>query len=163
MKIIGFEEHYGLPAIHEAAIKANDPYALVMEIMRKSGRFAADSKTGFPAGIYDLAEARIAAMDDAGIDAQILSYSTPSAERLEPSQSRGLTRQANDAVAAAVSKYPDRFLGFATLPMLDPAAAAGEARAHRPQPALRRRIDKRYYGDGAPGDRQGVGGASPLR
>jgi hypothetical protein len=33
MKIIGFEEHYGLPAIHEAAIKANDPYAQVMETM----------------------------------------------------------------------------------------------------------------------------------
>jgi predicted TIM-barrel fold metal-dependent hydrolase len=126
MKVIGFEEHYGLPAIFEAAMKTNDPYALVMESMRKAGRFAADSKSGFPAGIYDLGEARIAAMDDAGIDVQILSYPTPSAERLEPSLSRELTRQANDTVAAAVSKHPDRFLGFATLPMLDPAAAARE-------------------------------------
>jgi uncharacterized protein len=126
MKIIGFEEHYGLPAIYEAAKKANDPYAQVMEIMRHSGRFAADSKTGFPAGIYDLGDARIAAMDDAGIDVQILSYATPSAERLEPSLARALTTQANDAVAAAVSKYPERFLGFATLPMLDPAAAVRE-------------------------------------
>ena len=38
MKIIGFEEHYGLPAIHEAAIKANDPY-LVLETLRKGGHF----------------------------------------------------------------------------------------------------------------------------
>jgi uncharacterized protein len=126
MKIIGIEEHYGLPAIHEAAKKANDPYEQVLETMIKSGRFAGDSKTGFPAGIYDLGEARIAAMDDAGIDVQILSYATPSAERLEPSLARELTRQANDALAAAVSKHPDRFLGFATLPMLDPAAAARE-------------------------------------
>jgi uncharacterized protein len=29
-------------------------------------------------------------------------------------------------LAAAVSKYPDRLLGFATLPMTDPAAAARE-------------------------------------
>ena len=79
MKVIGFEEHYGLPAIFEAAMKANDPYALVMESMRKAGRFAVDSKSGFPAGIYDLGEARIAAMDDAGVDVQILSYPTPSA------------------------------------------------------------------------------------
>jgi hypothetical protein len=71
MKVIGFEEHYGLPTIFEAAVKANDPYAQVMETMRKSGRFAADSKSGFPAGIYDLGEARIDAMDDAGIDVQI--------------------------------------------------------------------------------------------
>ncbi|MGA8651849.1 MAG: hypothetical protein WB677_14730, partial [Xanthobacteraceae bacterium] len=69
MKIIGVEEHYGLPAIHEAAMKANDPY-LVLETLRKAGHFPDDSKTGFPAGIYDLGEGRIAAMDDAGIDVQ---------------------------------------------------------------------------------------------
>ena len=126
MKIIAFEEHYGLPAIHEAAKKANDPYALMLDKMRKSGQFPADPKTGFPAGIFDLGEGRIAAMDAAGIDVQILSHATPSAEGLEPPLARELTRQANDAVAATVAKYPDRFLGFATLPMTDPAAAARE-------------------------------------
>ena len=126
MKIIGFEEHYGNPVIHEAAMKTNDPYALILETLKKAGHFPEDSKTGFPAGIYDMGEGRIAAMDDAGIDVQILSYATPSAERLEPSLAKELTRQANDAVAAAVSKHPDRFLGFATLPLLDPAAAARE-------------------------------------
>jgi predicted TIM-barrel fold metal-dependent hydrolase len=126
MKVIGFEEHYGLPFIHDAALKANDPYGLVLETLKKAGHFPNDSKTGFPAGIYDLGEGRIAAMDDAGIDVQILSYATPSAERLEPPLARELTRQANDAIAGVVSKYPDRFLGFATLPMLDPAAAARE-------------------------------------
>ena len=80
MRVIGFEEHYGLPFIHDAALKANDPYAEVLEAMRKSGQFPEDPKTGTPAGIYDLAEGRIAAMDDAGIDVQILSYATPSAE-----------------------------------------------------------------------------------
>jgi predicted TIM-barrel fold metal-dependent hydrolase len=48
------------------------------------------------------------------------------AERLEPSLARELSRQANDTLAAAISKHPDRFLGFATLPMLDPTAAARE-------------------------------------
>jgi hypothetical protein len=43
MKVIGFEEHYGLPVIFEAAMKASDPYSLVMESMRKAGRFP----TGF--------------------------------------------------------------------------------------------------------------------
>jgi uncharacterized protein len=128
MKIIAFEEHYGTPAIYDAALKANDPYGLVLETLKKAGHFPvpADPKVGFPAGIYDLDEGRIAAMNDAGIDVQILSYATPSAERLEPSQSRRLTRDANDTLAAAVSKHPDRFLGFATLPLLDPAAAAHE-------------------------------------
>jgi uncharacterized protein len=126
MKVIGLEEHYGLPAIYEAALKANDPYALVLETLKKAGHFPDGGKTGYPAGIYELGEGRIKAMDDAGIDVQILSYATPSAERLEPSLARGLTKEANDTLATAVSKYPDRFLGFATLPMLDPTSAALE-------------------------------------
>lgn len=47
MKTIAFEEHYGLPAIHEAAKKANDPLLEVYETIRKSGHFADDPKTGF--------------------------------------------------------------------------------------------------------------------
>ena len=48
MKIIGFEEHYGLPAIYDAAIKANDPYGLVLEALKKAGHFPvpADPKPG---------------------------------------------------------------------------------------------------------------------
>jgi uncharacterized protein len=126
MKIIGFEEHYGHPAIYEAVKKANDPYLQVLETLKKAGHFSDNSKTGCPAGIFDLGEGRIAAMDDAGIDVQILSHASPSAEGLEPSLARDLTGQANDTLAAAVSKHPDRFPGFATLPMLDPAAAARE-------------------------------------
>ena len=128
MKVIGLEEHYGLPAIYEAAKKANDPYLQVLEALKKAGHFpdSDDPKIGYPPGIYDLGEGRIAAMDAACIDVQILSYATPSAERLEPSLARELSRQANDTLAAAISKHPDRFLGFATLPMTDPAAAARE-------------------------------------
>jgi len=126
MKIIAFEEHYKLRAIHEAARKANDRVLLAYDAMSKSGRLVDDPKTGFPAGIYDLGEGRIAAMDDAGIDVQILSHTVPGTENLEPSLARELSTQANDAMAAAISKYPDRFLGFATLPMRDPAAAVRE-------------------------------------
>src|SRR5258708_26137783 len=39
---------------------------------------------------------------------------------------RTCSRQANDALAATVSKYPDRLLGFATLPMLDHSAEVRE-------------------------------------
>ena len=126
MKVIAFEEHYGLPAIYDAAIKANDPYALVLDRMKKSGVFPNDPKTGCPPGIFDLGDGRIALMDAAGIDVQILSHATPSAEGFEPSLARELTRQANDTLAAAITNYPERLLGFATLPMVDPAAAARE-------------------------------------
>jgi hypothetical protein len=32
MRIIAFEEHYGLPAVYEAAKKANDPYLEVLSV-----------------------------------------------------------------------------------------------------------------------------------
>ena len=126
MKIIAFEEHFKLPSIHEANKKVNDPVEQAYDTISKSGHFVHDPKTGFPAGIYDLGEGRIAAMDEAGIDVQILSHTVPSTENLEPSLARVLSTQANDAMAAAISKYPDRFFGFATLPMRDPAAAVRE-------------------------------------
>ena len=126
MKIIAFEEHFKPPAIHQANKKAKNPVEQAYDTISKSGHFVEDPKTGFPAGIYDLGEGRIAAMDDAGIDVQILSHTVPGTENLEPSLARELSRQANDAMAAAISRYPDRFLGFATLPMRDPAAAARE-------------------------------------
>ena len=93
IKVIGFEEHCGLPFLHDAAFKANDPNAEVSEAMRKSGQFPQDPRTGTPAGIYDLAKGRIAAMDDAGIGVQILSKATPSAERLGPSVSDSLVQR----------------------------------------------------------------------
>jgi predicted TIM-barrel fold metal-dependent hydrolase len=126
MKIIAFEEHFKLPSIHEANKKANDPVELAYDAMKEGGYLVEDPKTGFPAGIYDVGAGRIAAMDDAGIDVQILSHTVPGTENLEPLLAKELSRQANDAIAAAVSKYPDRFLGFAALPMRDPAAAARE-------------------------------------
>src|SRR5580698_4419763 len=126
MKIIAFEEHYKLLSIHEANKKINDPVLLAYDAMKKGGRLAEDPKTGFPAGIYDLGEGRIALMDEAGIDVQILSHTVPGPENLEPALAIDLSKQSNEAVAAAISKYPERFLGFAALPMRDPAAAARE-------------------------------------
>jgi predicted TIM-barrel fold metal-dependent hydrolase len=114
-KVIGFEEHYKLPAVQEA--NRDNPGDLVYDVWKKAGRFETDAQGGWPAGIYDLAEGRIAATDAAGIDVQILSHTSPGPETLEPSLAIDLATQANDDVAAAVSKYPERFLGFATLPM----------------------------------------------
>jgi len=126
MKIIAFEEHYKLLSIHEANKKISDPVLLAYDAMKKGGRLSEDPKSGFPAGIYDLGEERVALMDEAGIDVQILSHTVPGPENLEPELAIDLSKQSNETVAGAIAKYPDRFLGFAALPMRDPAAAARE-------------------------------------
>jgi hypothetical protein len=124
MKIIGFEEHYVLPALFQAL--PTNTFKMAFDVLKDTGRFGdADPQSGLLAGVGDLGEGRIAAMDAAGIDVQILS-NAPGAEAVEPSLAAELAGQANDTVAAAVAKHPDRFLGFATLPMRDPIAAAAE-------------------------------------
>ena len=47
-------------------------------------------------------------------------------QTLPAAQAVALAREANDAVAAAVTAHPDRFEGLATLPTPDPVAAAAE-------------------------------------
>lgn len=124
MRLIGFEEHYKLRQIDEA--NPHHPLTVEMEVLRKAGLASTGSRGEWPAGIYDLGAGRVAAMDAAGIDMQILSHTVPGPETLEPSLAIGLAKQANDAVAAAIAKYPNRFRGFATLPMRAPTDAASE-------------------------------------
>lgn len=150
MKVIAFEEHYKLPAISEE--HANEANTSAMDLLKQAGYGGTGSQGEWPPGIHDLGEGRIAAMDAAGIDVQILSHSVPGPETLEPSAAVELARQANDAAAAAVALHPDRFHGFATLPMRDPAAAASEleraVREHGFVGALiNGHIDGRYLDD----------------
>ena len=56
MKVIGFEEHYKLPAIQEA--NRDNPGELVYDVWKKAGRFETDAQGGGPAGLYDLGEGR---------------------------------------------------------------------------------------------------------
>jgi len=76
--------------------------------------------------LNDLGELRLAEMDAAGIDVQVLSHAAPSAQRLDPDTAVRLARGANDRLAQAVAAHPDRFAAFAALPTPDPEAAAAE-------------------------------------
>ncbi len=76
--------------------------------------------------LYDVGEQRIADMDKAGIDMQVLSHTVPSPEILDAALAIPLARSINDELAEAVARYPHRFAAFATLPVADPAAAANE-------------------------------------
>jgi predicted TIM-barrel fold metal-dependent hydrolase len=69
---------------------------------------------------------RLAEMDRAGIDVQVLSHAAPAVQRLDPELAVPLARGANDRLHAIVGAAPERFAAFAMLPTPDPAAAADE-------------------------------------
>lgn len=77
--------------------------------------------------LLDLGAGRIAAMDEASIDFQVLSLGTAIRfDSIDAATGRAVARDVNDELTDAIKKHPTRLGGFATLPMKDPAAAALE-------------------------------------
>jgi aminocarboxymuconate-semialdehyde decarboxylase len=82
--------------------------------------------------VFFEAERRIAAMDSAGVDAEVLTpmppllrYDLPTADGLS------LARYVNDSTAALCAAAPDRMFGFGMAPMQDPELATAELTAIR--------------------------------
>jgi len=78
------------------------------------------------AELKDVGASRIAAMDVAGIDLQILSLTTPGAQAFEGELAVQIATDANDRMSAAIREYPGRFEAFAALPTAVPDAAVRE-------------------------------------
>jgi uncharacterized protein len=112
MRVISLEDHFWTPDIARAIGALRNPDA--------------SSGTSLGDDLVDLGERRLAAMDEAGIDLQVISHTTPGVQHLDPDTAIPLAREANDALARAVAEHPDRFAGFATLPTSAPDAAADE-------------------------------------
>lgn len=116
MRTITLEEHFVGPAflegpgkeIRQQAHNPEHPMARVFE------------------QLTELDDQRIAAMDAAGIDLQVLSLNSPGVEQLEPAEAIAVARETNDFLAEAVKRHPRRFAGFATLPTGAPDKAAEE-------------------------------------
>ena len=115
MKLIAIEEHLLTPEIKRAWADADEQ----------------DPTSAFEAGdigvrLEDLGDLRLGLMDEAGVDVQVLSLTTPGLHNLAASQSVELARRTNDRIAQAVAHRPARFQGFAALPTPAPAEAARE-------------------------------------
>jgi 5-carboxyvanillate decarboxylase len=76
--------------------------------------------------LLDLGERRIADMDASGIDRQVLALTSPGVQVFDAPTASALARAANDRLADAVRRHPDRYAGLAAIAPQDPAGAARE-------------------------------------
>jgi 2,3-dihydroxybenzoate decarboxylase len=82
---------------------------------------------GLFARLTDFGEMRLEAMDRAGIERAVLSIAGPGVQsERDAALARLRAREANDFLAREIEKRPDRYSGFAHLPIQDPQAAANE-------------------------------------
>jgi len=111
MRIITLEEHYVSQAFLDlAGVNLGSQQAVDMSA----------------ATVTDLSEQRLADMDAAGIDMQVLSHVLPTFDPISVERQVAIAKRANDQAAEAVAAHPDRFAAFAALPMGDTVAAVRE-------------------------------------
>ncbi|QUQ63615.1 amidohydrolase family protein [Kutzneria sp. CA-103260] len=79
--------------------------------------------------LLDIQNRRVREMDENGVELMLLSLNSPAVQAVpDATKAVDLARRANDHLAEEIVKRPDRFKGFAALPMQDPEAAAAELR-----------------------------------
>lgn len=117
LRTITLEEHFVSPAWSAG------PGRDFMERMRNSGP---PGRLRILQQVQDVGETRIAEMDAAGIDIQVLSLTSPGVEQADAAEQVAVATESNDFVADAVKKYPKRFAAFAALPVSTPDKAADE-------------------------------------
>lgn len=114
IRTIGLEEHFVTPEL--------EGYGAGTATIAQPGMWAEASRR-----LLDLTGERLAAMDAAGLDMQVLSLNSPGIQA-EPDAAVAVARATavNDLLAETIAAHPDRFAGFAALPLQDPQAAAKE-------------------------------------
>jgi 2,3-dihydroxybenzoate decarboxylase len=110
MKTIALEEHY------------YDP-----EVVKHFAQFGPEMRSpALQEKLLDLGAGRIKAMDEAGIDVQVLSHGAPATQKLDAVTAVPVAKKANDFLKQKIDASGGRLEAFAVLPSADPKAAADE-------------------------------------
>jgi uncharacterized protein len=120
MRVVALEEHFTVPHL----VRRIDA-----DVIRRRGFRPRSAPKQGPNPLElapEIGAQRLAYMDEAGITVQVLSNTGPGPDLVPGSDGIAMAREMNDHLAAAISKHPDRFQGFAVLPMQNPDACAAE-------------------------------------
>lgn len=118
MRLVGLEEHFVTAGVLEAW-RALDPQWQDVAL-KPSGEGETARR------LAELGGQRFAAMEEAGLDVQVLSLTAPGVQNLAPADAVALQTASNDLLADTVRAHPDRLQGLATLATPAPAEAARE-------------------------------------
>ena len=122
MRTVTLEEHFSVPHLAHRI----DPSIVARRGYRP--RSAPPDGPNPLELITEIGERRLKSMDEAGITVQVLSITGPGPDLLPGADGISMAREINDYLAAAIAKHPDRFAGFAALPMQSPDACVDELR-----------------------------------
>jgi len=117
-----------LQEVHMQGKVALEEHFAIEETLQDSAGFVPeDHWDELRSRIMDMHDRRLAEMDRHGIEVMIVSLNAPAVQAIpDPARAIAIARRANDALAEHIARRPDRFCGFAALPMQDPEAAARE-------------------------------------
>ena len=121
MRVVALEEHFSFPDLVDRISPA---------VRAQAGWPPPDAPNSpqqqHAAELPEIGPHRLGLMDEAGVTVQVLSAAGPGAELLPPTEGPAFAREYNDRLAQAIAARPDRFAGFAHLPVTNPDAAADE-------------------------------------
>jgi len=120
MRTVALEEHFSVPSL----VRRISPEAIAKRGFGK--RTMLPGRVNPVELLPELGDQRLASMDANGISVQVLSISGPGADLVDGAEGVAIARATNDHLAEAIARHPDRFQGFAHLPMREPEAAAAE-------------------------------------
>ena len=111
----------------QGKIALEEHFAIDDTLMDSKGYFPEDVWVEVRDRVLDLHGRRVRLMDEFGIEMMILSLNAPAIQAIpDAKRANDIARKANDYLADAVRKRPDRFHGLAALPLQDPDLATKE-------------------------------------
>jgi aminocarboxymuconate-semialdehyde decarboxylase len=123
--ILDFHNHYFPPDFVEAIRTGDSAFRITEDAAGNPVLHSPGDYNVLVPGHRDLA-ARVEALDAAGVDGQIISFTAPGTSIEAPERAAELASIINTGLAAGSDAYPGRFFPLGHLPLNNPVAAAIE-------------------------------------